>query len=101
MTNRLMIAAATLALFSATAMAQAAGAQSEPKQKGAEKSEPVMSGANANDNNRKPAEYPARTEERIPDESKAPARAFLQNGPLTRLRTESPFHEETLFTPRL
>ena len=37
MTNRLMIAAATLALFSATAMAQAAGAQNEPKQKGAEK----------------------------------------------------------------
>jgi hypothetical protein len=63
MTNRLMIAAATLALFSATAMAQAAGAQSEPKQKGAEKSEPVTSGANANDNNWKPAEYPARTEE--------------------------------------
>jgi hypothetical protein len=67
MTNRLMIAAATLALFSATAMAQAAGAQSEPKQKGAEKSEPMTSGAN--DNNRQlfrspgPAEHPARTEE--------------------------------------
>jgi hypothetical protein len=46
MTNRLRIAAATLALFSPTVMAQAAGAQSEPKQKGAEKGEPVTSGAN-------------------------------------------------------
>jgi hypothetical protein len=71
MTKRLMVAAATLALFSATVMAQAAGAQSEPKQKGAEKGDPMTSGANANDNNRKPAEYPARAEEN-PGRSESP-----------------------------
>jgi hypothetical protein len=81
-------------------MAQVAGAQSKPKQKGAEKSEPVTSGANADDNNRKPTEYPARTEDN-PDETKAPAWPFLQNGSLMRPGTERPLHEDTLITPRL
>jgi hypothetical protein len=77
MTNRLVIAAA-IVLFGASVTAHAAGAQSEPKQKGAEKGEPVMSGSN-NENRQigttadrlDRVEHPVRTEEN-PGQSESP-----------------------------
>jgi hypothetical protein len=70
MSSQWTIAAATIFLFSAGVTTQAAGAQSEPKQKGMEKSEPMRSGAN-NENRQigtaadrlDRVEHPVRTEE--------------------------------------
>jgi hypothetical protein len=79
MSSRCTIALAMTLLLSAGETAQAAGAQSEPKQKGAEKSEPVASGTNSE---KQPigtaadrldrVEHPARTEEN-PGQSESPS----------------------------
>jgi hypothetical protein len=67
MSNRRKMSIAALLILCASVTAQAAGAQSEPKQKGAEKGEPAVSETNSE------RQQPSRPNE-TSGESKSPSR---------------------------
>jgi hypothetical protein len=70
MPNRWKIAVATILLLGASVTVQAAGAQSEPKQKGARKGEPAASETNIEKRQR--VEHPIRPQEN-PGETRGPS----------------------------